>query len=184
MFLVRLVLGLLKGAIVGGAVGFGLVAAGMAVPSTLIAYLAAAACGVLVGLVAGKPIWARDSRIEVGMKAAAGALLAPVMLFAVRRFVAIGFPTDMVTSLPGLESVTAASLDLSTFAVTSLAIVTALIAAFFDADNQPVAEDDKAAAKKSRIATAGSGGANRIAGAGAGAEADDEEAEAPRRARR
>lgn len=66
----RLVIGLVKGLIVGGLLGFALAKIGLAAPGALIAYLAAAAAGALVGLIAGKPIWAEGARIEAGLKAA------------------------------------------------------------------------------------------------------------------
>ena len=56
----RLLIGIVKGLIVGGLVGFGLAKLGIAAPGAVIAYLAAALTGVLVGLVAGKPIWAKE----------------------------------------------------------------------------------------------------------------------------
>ena len=62
----RLITGILKGLVLGGLVGFGLVKLGMAVPAAWLAYVAAAITGVLIGLIAGKPIWAPDARIEAG----------------------------------------------------------------------------------------------------------------------
>ena len=65
----RLLLGLLKGILVGGLFGFGIAnIPGLAAPGAVAHYLLAAAAGVLVGLVAGKPIWAKDAKIEAGMK--------------------------------------------------------------------------------------------------------------------
>ena len=52
----RLLIGIVKGLLVGGLVGFALAKLGFAAPGAIIAYLAAAMTGVLVGLVAGKPI--------------------------------------------------------------------------------------------------------------------------------
>ena len=180
MFLVRLVVGLLKGVIVGGAVGFGLVSLGMAVPTTAMAYAAAAVCGVLIALVAGKPIWASDARVEVGMKAIVGALLAPALLFALRRFVEVGLPADLLSSVPGLEALKGTSVTFSSFAVTSLAAVTAVISGFFDADNQPTAEDENDGAGKKRIASAG----KRVSATGAAHASEEDEAEGARRAQR
>src|SRR5690606_894675 len=73
--LIRLVVGLVTGLIVGGLVGFALAKLGFAAPGAIVAYLAAGLAGALVGLIAGKPIWAKDARIEAGMKAIVGALL-------------------------------------------------------------------------------------------------------------
>ena len=63
----RLLLGLLIGAIVGGLVAAGAIAGlGAAVMpmGPFFAFVLAAATGVLTGLVAGKPIWAKGGQIE------------------------------------------------------------------------------------------------------------------------
>src|SRR4051812_2636164 len=84
----RLLVGILKGLLVGALVGFGLAKLGLAAPPAVIAYAAAAATGVLIGLIAGKPIWAKDAKIEAGMKAFVGALLAAGLMYAARRWLA------------------------------------------------------------------------------------------------
>jgi hypothetical protein len=173
----RLILGLVKGLIVGGLVGFGLAAAGMAVPGALIAYPVAAAVGVLMALVSGKPIWAKDARLEVMMKAAAGALLAPGLLWLARRFLTMGLPLDP-SALPGLGGVTGDA-TLGTFAITSLAMIAALLGGFYDADHEPQAE---AAGDKKGAATG-----KRVAAPPPEAAVDDaeiDEAEAPKEKRR
>ena len=87
----RLLVGLILGAIVGGLVAAGLVA-GLHVllfagtTGVVLAYLTAAATGVLTGLVAGKPIWASGAKIEAGLKAFFGALIAAGLMFAARRW--------------------------------------------------------------------------------------------------
>jgi hypothetical protein len=157
---VRLIVGLLKGLVLGAFVGYGLAAAGFGIPGALVAYASAALLGVLVALVAGKPIWAKGARIEVGMKALAGALLAPGILWLVRRFVAMALPFD-AGALPGLEALSGQSATVGTFAVTSLALVAATLAAFYDVDNQPEATGSagkaSAAAEKQRIAASSPG---------------------------
>ena len=176
MFLVRLVVGLLKGVLVGAAVGYGLVAAGMATPPAAVIYVAAGVCGVLTAMIAGKPVWAKEARIEVMMKAVAGMLLGPAILFALRRFVQLPLPADLLAALPGLEATKGAELGLSTFSMTSLSIVSAILAGFFDADNQPAAESGDGA--KQRIAEASSG---RVASAGAQEQDLSEEHESQER---
>lgn len=114
------------------------------------------------------------------MKATVGALMAPALLFALRRFVEIGLPADLLSSLPGLEALKGTSVSLSTFAVTSLAAVTAVISGFFDADNQPTAEDENVGAGKKRIASA----SKRVSATGAAEASEEDEVEASRRARR
>jgi hypothetical protein len=154
MFVMRLVIGLLKGLVIGALVGYGLAAAGLAVPGAAIAYPVAAIVGILVALIAGKPIWAKDARIEVGMKAAAGALLAPGLLWLARRFLGFEIPFDLST-LPGLKAMSSPA-TFGMFSATSMAAVAALLAAFFDADNQPGAQEEppaKGGAAKQRVAT-------------------------------
>src|SRR5688572_713130 len=97
--LLRLLLGIMKGLALGGLVGFALANLGFAAPGAAVAYLSAALTGALVGLIAGKPIWAslRDSqaRIEVGLKAAFGALLGVGLMWLSRSFVGVGIPIDL-----------------------------------------------------------------------------------------
>jgi hypothetical protein len=143
--LARLIVGLFKGLLVGVLVGYGLAAAGLT--ATWLAYIAAVVMGMLLALVAGKPIWAKDARIEVGMKAAAGAVIAPLLLLAVRSLIHVGLPFDP-TSLPGLASLSAEGLTLGTFSVTAFAMVAAALAAFYDADNSPTPESQATASGK------------------------------------
>jgi hypothetical protein len=177
--LLRLFIGLVKGLILGGLIGYGIAAIGFGAPGALVAYLGAAVVGMLVALVAGKPIWVEDARIEVGMKAAAGATLAPGLMWLSRHFLTMGLPFDAGV-LPGLEALQGQSLAVGTFAVTSLALVAAVLAGFFDADNQPKPEGAAkkgAGASKKRIAAA------RPDGAAAEAEAEQAEAEVSQRRR-
>src|SRR4051812_18701263 len=88
----RLLIGIVKGLLLGGLIGFGLAKLGLAAPGAIIAYLAAAATGVLVGLIAGKPIWAKDAKIEAGMKAFVGALLGAGLMYAARRWLTMPVP--------------------------------------------------------------------------------------------
>jgi len=178
---VRLIIGLLKGLLLGGLIGYGLAAAGFGVPGALVAYLGAAVTGMLVALVAGKPIWADGARIEVGMKALAGALLAPGLMWLARHFLTMDLPLDLGI-VPGLEALAGKSVALGTFAITSLGLVAAVLAGFYDADNQPV-KADKQASKHS----AGSGArieASATASRDAQAELEAQEAEAAQQRRK
>jgi hypothetical protein len=124
----RLLFGIIKGLIVGALVGFALAKLGMASPAMIVAYLAAASAGVLVGLIAGKPIWAKDAKIEAGMKAAVGALLAAGLMYAARRFLTMPLPFALGPfSSPGAS--------IGETAITSLAAVAALLGGFYEADN-------------------------------------------------
>lgn len=154
--LLRLLLGIVKGVVLGGLVGYGLAAIGFFAPGAVIAYLAAAVVGALIALIAGKPIWQKDSRIEVGMKAVAGAVLAPLLLLAVRHWLTMELPLDVAALLPGLDAAQGQTLTLGGFAVSSLALVAAVVGGFFDADNEPAEKDaEKSKAEpKQRIAGA------------------------------
>src|SRR3954471_20109874 len=55
----RVIIGLIKGLVVGGAIGFGLLRLGWITPA--VAYLACAVVGALVGVVAGRAPWKADT---------------------------------------------------------------------------------------------------------------------------
>ncbi len=145
--ILRLLFGILKGLAVGGLLGFGL----MQIPSfatalpAWIAFIAAPLAGIIVGLIAGKPIWAEGGKIEAGLKAGAGALLGALLMWGVRWL----FGGISLSSL-GLQGAA-----LGSYAITSLAIVASTLGAFYDADNTPEAADEKrdaAASPKLRVA--------------------------------
>lgn len=132
----RLIIGILKGLVVGGLLGFallklnlGLFVGGLA----FVAYLAAALSGVVVGLIAGKPIWAKDAKIEAGMKAFVGALLGAGLMFGLRK---LELPlADTVPAALGVA--TKDPQTLGTFSVTALALVASVLGGFYEADNTP-----------------------------------------------
>lgn len=137
--LVRLLLGLVKGLVVGGLVGFGLAKLGFVAPGALIAYPAAALVGALVGLIAGKPIWSADGKIEAGLKAGVGAILALGLMWLTRRFLTFELPMD-IGSLAEANRTLSETADRGTIgglAITSLALVAAVLGGFYDADNTP-----------------------------------------------
>lgn len=126
----RLLIGIAKGLIVGFSLGFGLFKVGMAVPIPILAYVAAAVTGVVVGLIAGKPIWAKDAKVEAGTKAVIGALLAAGLMAAARTWLMIPIPIPLGTLAP--EGAT-----IGGFAITALAAIGALLGGFYEADNNP-----------------------------------------------
>lgn len=138
----RLFVGLILGALVGAVVaaafikGLGILAFG-----TLLALVAAAATGALVGLVAGKPIWASGAKIEAGLKAFAGAVLGVGAMLLARKF--LNQEIDLSQFGAGAGS-------LGDLPATSLPIVAALLGAFYEIDNTPEASDKKAGAATSR----------------------------------
>jgi hypothetical protein len=156
----RLIVGIVKGLVVGGLIGFGLLQLGFAVLPAWLAYIAAAITGVVIGLIAGKPIWAKDARIEAGMKAVVGAFLGAGLMFAARKWLTMYLPTTLLSQLGVMTKSDA--ITLGYFPITSLAAIAALLGGFYDADNTPepegAAKDEQAAAgakatPQQRIAT-------------------------------
>jgi len=127
----RLLVGLFWGAVIGvaaaAALVFGLkVSAFDGAAGSLEAYGAALAVGMLAGLVTGKPIWASDAKVEAGVKAFFGALLAAGGMFALRRWApSISLPAPVGTGAP---------LPLGDLPA-SLAVVGATLGALFEVDN-------------------------------------------------
>lgn len=172
---VRLLIGIIKGLFIGGLLGFGLAKAGLVAPGAFIAYLAAALAGVLVGLVAGKPIWAKDAKIEAGMKAIVGALLGVGLMFVARRWLTLEVPLSLGDLSAANESLgeTAANGTLGGLAVTSLAAIAALLGGFYEADNTPgEADGEKTSASKDAKET------SSVRIAAAADEEDDDEVDA------
>jgi hypothetical protein len=150
----RLVVGLVLGAVIGAVVAAVLVQGlgWLTFGSAVFAYLAAAATGALTGLVAGKPIWAADGRIEAGLKAFFGVLLSLGGMFALRQWVHVDVD---------LDALKAGHADLGQLPAASLPLLAAVLAAFYELDNTPAAKKDddakdgtdvKATAKKVRVA--------------------------------
>jgi chromate transport protein ChrA len=150
----RLLIGIVKGVILGGLLGFGVAKLGFPAPPALIAYLAAAVAGVLVGLIAGKPIWAKDAKMEAGMKAVIGALLASGLMYAARRFLTMPVPI----ALGPLGATAESANTVGALALTSVATVAGLLGGFYEADNTPgetadgAKEKAKEPSSKKRIA--------------------------------
>ncbi len=179
----RLILGIVKGLIVGGLLGFGLAKLGFATPGAVIAYAAAALSGVLVGLIAGKPIWAKDAKIEAGMKAFFGALLGAGLMYAARRWLTMPVPVPLGELGGANLSLNEAAGSAGTFgglAITSLAAIAALLGGFYEADNDP-ADEGTPGAKASPAAEAK--GNKRIAASAAADDLDDDIEAEPERKR-
>ncbi len=147
----RLVFGLIFGLLVGGLLsaavikGLGMVAF-TGTGGTVLAYVFAAVTGVLVGLVAGKPIWASGGQIEAGLKAVAGAIVAAGAMFAMRRW--LSFDVDLHSL--GVGPLTAQPAGL--LPATTLPLIAAVLGAFYEADNTPQPNDDKAPKSKGKDA--------------------------------
>jgi hypothetical protein len=148
----RLLLGLVKGGLVGGAFallmihGFGLNAFG-----ALLAYILAMVVGVVTGLVAGKPIWAKDARIEAGLKAVAGAVVGALLMLALRSWANISldlgaYGNGVIGELP----------------IVALPTVATLLALFYEVDNTGATaaqaeEKEKDKPERARIAEGAAG---------------------------
>jgi len=162
----RLIVGLVLGSVIGAVVAAVLVQGlGMAVFSTAVfAYLAAAATGVIAGLVAGKPIWSSDGKIEAGLKAFFGVLLGLGAMFALRTWGKIHVD---------LTSLRAGAGYIGDLPAAALPLLAAVLSGFYELDNSPGSAD--AGEKKDEGAKAG---APRKAGGGAKvrvAEAEESE---------
>lgn len=178
----RLFVGLFLGAVVGAVLAAALVQ-GLGVTSfdasalgAAGAYLAAAVTGVLVGLVAGKPIWSADGKIEAGLKAFFGALLALGGMFVLRQWVHVSF------DLSALKASTGAA-EIGQLPALSLPLLAAILGGFFELDNTGAAGEEKK--EEGEGAGAQQAGSKvRVVEAAPEATEEDEEAPPPARKRR
>jgi hypothetical protein len=69
--MIRIIVGLVKGAVVGGGIGYGLLRLGLT--STVFVYLACALVGALVGVVAGRAPWKAETIWTPVLKMVVGA---------------------------------------------------------------------------------------------------------------
>ncbi len=101
----RVIVGLLKGAIIGGGLGFGFTQLGSLSQHGFMQYLLYAAIGALVGFIAGKPFWRHDTIWTPVIKALFGAAVCIGLYLLVKKplgdpkLAFIG-PTVTATSLP------------------------------------------------------------------------------------
>jgi hypothetical protein len=164
---VGLILGLVIGVVIAVALVQGLNVSFQTTGGAVLAFLAAAASGAITGLVTGKPIWSSEGKIESGLKAVFGAVLALGGMWALRHFGTT--PLD----LTGLK---AGAGPIGELPMTSLPIITGLLGAFFEIDNTPASE--KEGDKDAKAGDKGANGAKvRVAAAKDEAEEEDEEEE-------
>ncbi len=168
----RLLLGLVIGLVMGGLVA-GIAVEGLGLQSfagaggTALAYVFAAFTGVLVGLVAGKPIWAKGGQIEAGLKAFFGALLGAGLMFAIRSWLDLRVDLDAIHAGHGL---------IGNLPAASLPLIAMLLGGFYEIDNTPVPdESDKKGAKGKSAAPPAS---VRVAAGEGDAEEDEDVASA------
>jgi len=150
----RLLIGMLLGTVLGAIVGVALVQGlGMSFAGAggaVLAYLAAAGTGVLTGLVAGKPIWSADGKIEAGLKAFFGALLSLGAMFAIRQWLTLDLDLSALKAGHG---------PIGELPVASLPIIAGLLGTFFELDNTPKKDgdekkSDKGGGEKSKVRVA------------------------------
>jgi len=134
----RLIVGLFLGAVIGALVAFGLsrlvhgeVAGAF---GAILAYGMSAVTGVLTGLICGKPIWASEGKIEAGLKAFFGALLAAGGMFAIRRWGNVDIDLTALKLGQG---------HLGDMPVASLPVIAAVLGGFFELDNTPAPPEEK-----------------------------------------
>ena len=124
----RLFVGLAEGFVIGMALalvavrGLGLNPA----MSALVMALLAAGAGFVVGLIAGRPIWARNAKTEALLKAAVGALVGAGLSFALGRW----FTMPLELGAYSLGAGPAGKL-----AAVSLPLIATALALFFELDN-------------------------------------------------
>jgi hypothetical protein len=180
----RLFTGLVLGLVLGGGIAAALVKGVGMNPSfteaggALVAYMAALATGAVVGLVAGKPIWAKGAWIEALLKTFFGALLGAGGMFLLQRFV--GMHVDLTAYHLGSGSV-------GNLAFLSLPAIATVLSVFFELDNTDApAEPDKTQDKARRVATGKPAAAKlRAPASSAAAEAlDEDEVAASKRAKK
>ena len=146
--MLRLLWGIVLGMVIGGAVAAVLIKGlGIVTLGALLAYPAAVLTGALAGLLAGKPVWAKDARIEAGLKAFFGALLAAGLMFALRAWAKL----DLDLTRFGLGQG-----PIGELAATSLPMIGVLLSLIFEVDNLFGADDAKGAGGKKRVEASGS----------------------------
>jgi hypothetical protein len=144
----RLVVGLLKGFLIGALLALLLIKGlGAATFGGFLAYLTACIAGMLTGLIVGKPLWAKDAKIEAGLKGAVGAFIGAAALFALRKWI----PVEL-----DLLSLGAGSGQVGTLPAVSLPLITSFLGMVFEVDNtrEALATDATTpiAAERKRIA--------------------------------
>lgn len=158
----RALLGLFKGALLGGALVAALVF-GLKVSAVgaVLAYVLAVFAGLVTGLVAGKPIWRAGAIVEAGLKAVFGAAAGAGFLWLLLRYVQSHLPAALLT-MGGATPSGDVSVLLPALAVLPIALLLQL-------DDTPAPEG----AEAPRVRVKAGSGADAKKGAAAD-EGDDE----------
>ncbi len=139
----RLLLGIIKGVLLGGVLAALIVKGlGIGVFGAILAYVAAAITGALAGLLTGKPFWAGGAKVEATLKAVVGTLMALALMYSVRRWLA--YPIDLTSLQLGAGK-------LGELPVAALPMVATVLSLFFELDNTPAPTDEKADKTRKRI---------------------------------
>jgi hypothetical protein len=177
----RLILGMVFGLIVGGAVAFGLVRLGeLAFTSgggEAIGYLSSAVAGALTGAIAGKPIWASGAKIEAGLKSFFGAVLAVGAMFALQRWG--GGIKPELSALGGDGNIPIGELPLM-----SLPLISGVLGGLFGLDNTDEPDKGEPPRTRKRVAAADAKSGAKSRAADTGGEAVDDSEPTARRAKR
>lgn len=137
----RLLIGFIKGIFVGALVGAALWKLWPTAMVGVFGYAFAAITGVVVGLIAGKPIWAKGAAVEVGLKSLIGALLSCGILFGLRFW---------HMHIPAIAGVPSAEIGHHVWA--SIGAISIVLALFYEIDHSGDAEDiEKHAPTRRRV---------------------------------
>ncbi len=137
--MVALIWALFVGLVIGGGCAALAILAGAGTP---LVYLLAVVTGVLVGLVAGKPIWAKGARIEAGLKAFFGAVVAAGLLYALRSWITM--PLDLTFLKLGQGPI-------GMNPALALPVVATALALLYEVDNMFGKDDSAGAAARKRV---------------------------------
>jgi hypothetical protein len=136
----RFFLGLIEGLVIG--LGLAIASArglGLTTPGSATAAALAALVGCLVGLVAGRPVWARNAKTEALLKAFVGGLVAAGLSLALGRW--LSAPVDLSPFALGAGPV-------GKLLAVSLPAIACALSLFFELD------DTGSPASKARLPTA------------------------------
>ncbi len=135
----RVILGLIKGIIIGGGLGFGFTQLGSVAQHRFMQYVLYAVIGALVGFIAGKPFWRHDTIWTPVIKALFGAAVSVGLYVLVVRV--LGDP-KLAFIGPGVTA--------STYPYLLGGAIGGLWGIFVEVDDGGKAEKEKAAAKPAR----------------------------------
>jgi hypothetical protein len=177
----RLFVGLFLGALVGAILaavlvqGLGVMSFDASTLGAAGAYLAAALTGVLTGLIAGKPIWSADGKIEAGLKAFFGALIALGGMFVLRQWVRVEVDLTALKASSGPA-------EIGQLPAVSLPIIAAVLGGFFELDNTDSDKEKKG--EEAGTTSASSSSKVRVADEDEAGDTEEEEEAAPAKKRR